>query len=157
MKKLTQKCKGVLFRYTLIILLLFTSFNSIAQLYPHEGYINVKGGKVWFRIVGSGNNTPLVLLHGGPGATSYYLNPLAPLSKDSPFVFLDQLGCGRSSRITDTTLMTIDNYVEELAQLKKALGIKEYYLYGHSWGTMLGIDYYLKYPEGIKAIIFSSP
>jgi proline iminopeptidase len=78
MKKLTQKCKGVLFRYTLIILLLFTSFNSIAQLYPHEGYINVKGGKVWYRIVGSGSNTPLILLHGGPGATSYYLNPIAP-------------------------------------------------------------------------------
>ena len=53
--------------------------------------------------------------------------------------------------------MTIDNYVEQVAQLKKASGITDYFLYGHSWGTMLGIDYYLKHPEGIKAIVFGSP
>ena len=128
-----------------------------AQLFPHEGFINVTGGKVWYRIVGSGNNTPLLLLHGGPGAASNYLRPLEALAKDRPIIFFDQLGCGHSSPITDTSLMTIDNYVEEIAQLKKALGIKEYFLYGHSWGTMLGIDFYLKHPEGIKAIIFSSP
>jgi len=157
MKKHAQKCKGILYRYALIVLVLFTTFSSFAQLLPNEGYLNVKGGKLWYRIVGSGSKTPLILLHGGPGATSYYLNTLAILSKDRPVIFLDQLGCGRSSRITDTTLMTIDNFAEEVAQLKKALGIKEYYLYGHSWGTMLGVDYYLKYPEGIKAIIFSSP
>jgi proline iminopeptidase len=146
-----------IFGFITLVILLLSASTATAQLYPHEGYIDVKGGKIWYRIVGSGNKTPLLLLHGGPGSASYYLNPLAELAKDRPVIFFDQLGCGRSDRITDTALMTLDNYVDEVAQLKKALGIKEYYLYGHSWGTMLGIDYYLKHSDGIKAIVFGSP
>ncbi len=145
------------FNFFAVVLLLLISFQAVAQLSPKEGFITVKGGKLWYKIVGSGNKTPLLLLHGGPGSTSYYLNPLDQLAADRPVIFFDQLGCGRSSSITDTSLMTIDNYVDELEQLKNALGITDYFLYGHSWGTMLGIDYYLKHPEGIKAIIFGSP
>lgn len=124
---------------------------------PREGYIEVTGGKIWYRINGEGNKTPILLLHGGPGSSSYYLDPLKELSKERPVIFIDQLGCGRSTRLTDTTLMTIENYVEQLEQVRKALDLKDFYLYGHSWGTMLGIDYYLKYPSEVKAIIFHSP
>lgn len=122
-----------------------------------EGYAEVTGGKIWYRIVGEGNKTPLLLLHGGPGVPSYYLNPLADLSKDRSVIFFDQLGCGRSDRNIDTTLMTVESYVEQLEQLRETLGLKEFYLYGQSWGTMLAVDYYLKYPKGIKALILSSP
>ncbi len=127
------------------------------KLSPEESYINVTGGKVWYRIVGEGTEVPLLLLHGGPGFPSYYLNPLAELSKERPIIFLDQLGCGRSDDNTDTTLMTVDAFVEQLEQFTSALGLKEFYLYGHSWGTMLGIDYYLKYPDKVKALVFASP
>lgn len=127
------------------------------ELKPGEGYIEVTGGKIWYRINGGGNKTPILLLHGGPGSSSYYLDPLKELSKDRPVIFIDQLGCGRSTRITDTTLMTIEHYVEQVEQVRKALDLKEFYLYGHSWGTMLGIDYYLKYPKEVKAILFHSP
>lgn len=127
------------------------------SLHPGEGFIPVKGGKVWYRIVGSGDKTPVVLLHGGPGATSYYLNPMQPLGADRPVIFIDQLGCGRSDKLTDTTLMTTDAYVEQLEQVRKALGLESFYLYGHSWGTMLGMDYYLKYPGAVKAMVIASP
>jgi proline iminopeptidase len=122
-----------------------------------EGYIEVTGGKIWYRIYGSGNKPPILLLHGGPGSSSYYLEPLKVLSKDRPVIFIDQLGCGRSTRITDTTLMTIERYVEEVEQVRKALQLEDFILYGHSWGTMLGMDYYLKYPGEVNAIIFHSP
>ncbi len=140
------------------MLLLFT-LNSCKtkELTPGEGYVEVTGGKIWYRINGVGNKTPILLLHGGPGSSSYYLDPLKELSKDRPVIFIDQLGCGRSTRITDTTLMTIEHYVEQVEQVRKALDLKEFYLYGHSWGTMLGIDYYLKYPKEVKAILFHSP
>ena len=144
----------------ILILFLFFSFINCKQqntLKPKEGFITVKGGKVWYKIVGEGVKTPILLLHGGPGVPSFYLNPLSALGKDRPVIFLDQLGCGRSDKITDTTLMTVENFVDQIKQIKDSLGIKDFYLYGQSWGTMLGTDYYLKYPEGIKAIIFSSP
>ena len=138
------------------ILIEFACSNQ-KKLHPSEGFINVKGGKVWYRIIGDGDKTPILLLHGGPGVPSFYLNPLSALAKDRPVIFFDQLGCGRSEKITDTTLMTVDNFVEQVQEVKKSLGINNFYLYGQSWGTMLGIDYYLKHPAGIKAIIFSSP
>jgi proline iminopeptidase len=140
-----------------MILLFILSSCKTKEHTPREGYVEVTGGKIWYRINGEGNKTPILLLHGGPGSSSYYLDPLKELSKDRPVIFIDQLGSGRSTRITDTTLMTIENYVEQLEQVRKALDLKDFYLYGHSWGTMLGIDYYLKYPGEVKAIIFHSP
>jgi len=142
---------------TLLVFTLQGCQTKTRELTPGEGYIEVNGGRVWYRINGTGNKTPILLLHGGPGSSSYYLDPLKELSKDRPVIFIDQLGCGRSTRITDTTLMTIENYVEQLEQVRKALDLKDFYLYGHSWGTMLGLDYYLKYPDEVKAILFHSP
>ncbi len=140
-----------------ICLLVMLNSCKTKELTPGEGYIDVTGGKIWYRINGDGNSTPILLLHGGPGSSSYYLDPLKALSRDRPVIFIDQLGSGRSTRITDTTLMTIKKNVEQLEQVRQALNLDDFYLYGHSWGTMLGIDYYLKYPEEIKAIIFHSP
>jgi proline iminopeptidase len=124
---------------------------------PGEGFVNVKGGKIWYRLIGEGEKTPLLMLHGGPGYPSYYLNPLLPLGKERPVIIFDQLGCGRSDRISDTTLMTIDHHMQQIDKLLSALNVKEFYLYGHSWGTMLGTDYYLKNGNRIKGLILASP
>ncbi len=141
-----------------ILLLLLTGCNtSSPKTSPREGYLQLPGGKVWYRIVGTGKKTPLVVLHGGPGVPSYYLKPLAGLGEDRPVIFYDQSGCGHSDGITDTALMTIPHFVEELKQLRDSLCLKEFYLYGQSWGTMLAADYYLVHPEGVKGIVFSSP
>ena len=122
-----------------------------------EGYIEMEGGKVWYRIMGQGDQTPLLLLHGGPGFPSYYLNPLGELSGERPVIFIDQPGCGRSEMEMDTSRMTVDFFVDNLEQVRLALGLDELYLYGHSWGTMLAADYYLKYPDHVKALILASP
>ena len=128
-----------------------------AELPVGEGFIDVDGGKVWYRVTGTGDKTPLLVLHGGPGAPSYYLKPLSELGTDRKVIFYDQLGCGKSDHISDTTLMTVDHYVKELKTVVGQLGLKDFYLFGQSWGTMLGTDYYLEHPEGIRALILSSP
>jgi proline iminopeptidase len=126
-------------------------------LEPGEGYVEVPGGRVWYRIVGSGAATPLLLLHGGPGAPSYYLKPLAALADERPVILYDQLGAGHSDPITDTALLTVDRFVTELAAVREALGLEEVHLLGHSWGTMLATDYLLTKPEGVRSVIFASP
>src|SRR5690606_21926567 len=89
-----------------------------------EGFIDVQGGKIWYKVIGDGVNVPLLMLHGGPGVPSYYLNPLLEdLSRDRPVIVFDQLGCGRSDRITDTSLMTVDAYVEQVGALLDALDV----------------------------------
>lgn len=121
------------------------------------GYIKVSGGKVWYKITGEGKKTPLVILHGGPGFPHDYLLSLEELAKDRPVIFYDQLGCGNSDRPSDLKLWKIERFVEELATLIKELELKEFHLYGHSWGTMLAVDYFLSRPEGIKSIMLASP
>jgi len=145
------------FLLSVILLIFILEACSTKEATPHEGYIEVRGGKVWYRIYGEGNKSPVLVLHGGPGSSSYGLEPLKALSQDRSVILVDQLGCGRSTRITDTALMTIERYVEEVEQVRKALHLEDFYLFGQSWGTMLGLDYYLKYPKEVKAIIFSSP
>ncbi|MEK9135668.1 MAG: proline iminopeptidase-family hydrolase, partial [Bacteroidota bacterium] len=122
-----------------------------------EGFVEVPGGRVWYRVVGSGSRTPLLLLHGGPGAASYYLKPLAALADERPVIFYDQLGGGHSNRPNDTTLWRIERFVEELAQVRQALGLKEIHLLGHSWGSMLATDYMLTRPAGVRSLILASP
>jgi proline iminopeptidase len=128
-----------------------------AGLMPGEGYIEVEGGKVWYQIVGSGSATPLLLLHGGPGATSDYLRPLEQIAGERPVIFYDQLGAGRSPAPDDRSLWTVERFIGELAQVRGALELDEVHILGHSWGSMLAMDYMLTQPEGVKSLIFASP
>lgn len=128
-----------------------------AGLKPGEGYINVEGGRVWYQIVGSGSDTPLLLLHGGPGFTSRYLAPLAQVSVDRPVIFYDQLGAGRSDRPSEESLWRTNRFVAELSQVRESLGLEEVFILGHSWGTMLALDYMLTEPNGVEGLILASP
>lgn len=124
-----------------------------------EGYVAVPGGHVWYRMVGTTETdaAPLVVLHGGPGYPSDYLMPLAELAHERPVVFYDQLGCGRSERPERKELWTIERAVIELAEVRKALGLSRVHLLGHSWGTMIAIDYAITWPEGLLSLILASP
>ena len=143
--------------FAIIIIVLFAGCKSSPQLKAGEGYVQVTGGKIWYRILGEGKHTPILMLHGGPGGTSKSFYQLASLGEDRPIIIFDQLGSGRSDYHTDTSLLKVENFVEQVEALKTSLGLKEFYLHGHSWGTALALEYYLKYPKGIKAIIFNSP
>ena len=120
-----------------------------------EGFVAVTGGKVWYEIVGEGDGTPLIVLHGGPGYPHDYLQPLEELSDSRKIVFYDQLGCGNSSKPKDTSLWTIERFVIELQQVIKSLNISTYYLFGHSWGTALAVSYALTKPDGLASMILS--
>ena len=127
------------------------------MLLPIEDYLDIADMKVWYRIAGRGDNTPLLLLHGGPGISSHYLEPLGELANDRPVIFFDQPGCGRSGRVNDITKVDIPYFVDALEALRQKLGLKQFYLYGQSWGSLLALEYYLEHPEGVKALILSSP
>jgi proline-specific peptidase len=134
-----------------------------SALTPREGVIEVPGGRdvpsarVWYRVVGSGEATPLLLLHGGPGAGSTYLKPLAALADERPVIFYDQLGGGRSDTPNDTTLWTTERYVRELAAVREELGLDRVHILGHSWGTILAVEYLLTKPDGVESLVLASP
>lgn len=122
-----------------------------------EGYLPVTGGLVWYKVVNPGTNIPLLTLHGGPGSSHHYLEPLEHLADERPVIFYDQLGCGKSERPNDTFLWQRKRFVEELSQIRKALKLEQVHLFGHSWGTMLAIDYALTKPDGLISLVLASP
>ncbi|MFN2601871.1 MAG: proline iminopeptidase-family hydrolase [Gemmatimonadaceae bacterium] len=130
---------------------------SRGSLLPGEAFLPVDGGKIWYRVVGSGTAMPAVLLHGGPGFGSYFMKPLEQLSNDRPIVRYDQLGGGASDRLTDTTKMTIAHFVAELDSLRSHLGYNKVHLIGHSWGTILALEYYRVHPEHVASLTLASP
>src|SRR6187551_1320667 len=85
--------------------------------------IEVPGGRIWYRVVGRGSGTPVVLLHGGPGNPSVYLKSLEALGDDRLVVRYDQLGAGYSDVVHDTSLFNIARFVEELELLRRHLAL----------------------------------
>lgn len=130
--------------------------SSSHALSPGEGFVDVSGGRIWYRVVGNGPGTPLLLLHGGPGVPSVYLKPLEALADERPVVFYDQLGSGQSDRPKDSSLWTIERFVNEVGQVRKALGLNQIHLYGHSWGSMLAASYMLTRPSGVRSLVLAS-
>jgi proline iminopeptidase len=122
-----------------------------------EGFVPVTGGRVWYQIAGSGAGIPLLVLHGGPGVPHDYLEPLERLGDERPIVFYDQLGCGKSDRPNDTGLWRMERFVEEVGQVRTALQLDRVHLLGHSWGTMLAMDYALTRPPGLTSLVLASP
>jgi proline iminopeptidase len=116
----------------------------------------VDGGTIWYKVSGSGGGTPVILLHGGPGFSSYYLKPLEALGDERKVVRYDQLGGGKSSGLTDTTKMTIAHFVAELDSLRSHLGYPRVHLVGHSWGTILGLEYYRAHPDRVASLTLAS-
>lgn len=143
--------------YFLFLVIIVFGCGTSSSILPHEGYVQVKGGRVWYRVFGEGKGTPIMMLHGGPGGTSRSFYQFEEIGKDRPVIIFDQLGGGRSDYHTDSTLLTVDNFVEQVEAVRKELGLTSFYLHGHSWGTALALEYYLKYPQAVKAISFNSP
>jgi proline iminopeptidase len=121
-----------------------------------EGRLAVEGGEIWYRVSGVSDGTPIFLLHGGPGMSSFYMKPLEALGDEWPVVRYDQLGGGKSDPISDTALFTIAHFVSELDSLRAHLGYERMHLLGHSWGTILAVEYYRAHPEHVASLTLES-
>lgn len=134
-----------------------TSESSMSpSLLTDSSRLAVNGGSIWYRVTGTGSGTPVILLHGGPGFASHYLKPLEALGDDRLVIRYDQLGSGKSDATTDTTLFTVAHFVDQLEQLRRHLQLQRFHLYGHSWGTMLAVEYYRAHPEAVASLTLAS-
>ena len=123
---------------------------------PREGRVAVPGGNVVSRRFGDGPKTPLLLIHGGPGFPSHYLEPLAVLGDERPVYVWDQLGCGRSDRASGGSVWTVARFVEELSAVRAAVAPGPVHVLGHSWGTMLAMEWFLTTrPDNVMSLIFA--
>lgn len=116
--------------------------------------------KVWTKRIGNNPRIKVLLLHGGPGATHEYLECFDSFfpQAEMEYYYYDQLESFYSDRPNDSSLWSIGRYVDEVEQVRKALGLNadNFYLYGSSWGGILGMEYALKYQQNLKGLIISN-
>ena len=127
--KVFKACSGFVFLFAILIL---AGCATNPHLKSGEGYVEVEGGKVWYGILGEGESTPLLVIHGGPGSTSRSFYQYSLIAEDRPIIMFDQLGSGRSDYHEDTSLLKVENFVAQVEALKKKLGLKEFHILGHS-------------------------
>ena len=124
--------------------------------------IETPSGKfnVWTKRVGNNPTKKVLLLHGGPGANHEYFQAIdSYFPKESiEYYYYDQLGSSFSDKPKDQSLWTIDRFVDEVEQVRLALGLDEnnFIILGHSWGGILGLEYALKHQNRMKALIISN-
>ena len=124
--------------------------------------INTPKGQfnVWTKRIGNNPKIKLLLLQGGPGCTHEYWECMESFlpAEGIEFIYYDQLGTGFSDNPNDTTFWDLPRYVEEVEQVRQALGLNKdnFYLLGHSWGGILAMQYALKYQDNLKGLIISN-
>src|SRR5262245_32105985 len=126
------------------------------------GTIRFRDFQTWYRVTGelTGATTPLVVLHGGPGATHHYTLRIAGLAAAGrPVVHYDQLGNGASTHLPDkgADFWTVDLFLDELDAVLTGLGIGDgYHLLGQSWGGMLAAEHAVRRPIGLKSLVIAN-
>lgn len=113
--------------------------------------------KVWTKRIGNNPTIKVLLLHGGPAMTHEYMECFESFFPKEGFEMIeyDQLGSYYSDQPTDSSLWTIPRFVDEVEQVRKALGLNNsnFYLLGNSWGGILAMEYALKYQQNLKGLI----
>jgi proline iminopeptidase len=138
---------------------LLVGFLAQAQLstnYPlQDGFVDAHGVLIYYQTVGQG--TPLLIVHGGPGAShDYFLPYLLPLARHHKLIFLDERGSGKSEKLEDPSGYTVENMVEDTEAVRQSLKLGRISLLGHSYGGVLAQAYALKYQANLTHLVLCS-
>jgi len=129
---------------------------SAHAVYPvDERFVDASGVLIYTVSVGRG--APLVVVHGGPGAShDYFLPYLLPLARTNRLVFIDERGSGRSEKLDDVSRYTVEAMVEDVEAVRVALGLGKINLLGHSFGGVLAQAYAFKYQSNLSHLVLCS-
>jgi len=124
--------------------------------YPiQEGFIDAHGVLIYYMTVGRG--APLMIVHGGPGAShDYFLPYLLPLARHNRLIFIDERGSGKSAKLDDPKGYTVEAMVEDVEAVRQGLALGKMSLLGHSYGGVLAQAYALKYQDHLTHLILAS-
>jgi len=131
----------------------------VGEIIESERLVPTSHGRLWAHSSrpATAAAVPLVIVHGGPGFPSDYLQPLDALADERPVVRYDQISAGRSEPASDRSAWTVEAYVEHLEQVRRHFGFARFHLLGHSWGGFLALSYIDAHPDRVASVILSSP
>ena len=133
-----------------------TSADSTVGITPptQEGFVTTGDSvQVYYRLVGTGEDT-IIVLHGGPGFTQDYLAAdLERLAVQHALLFYDQRGAGKSTLVTDSAKLAGPRFAEDIEALRRHFALSQVTLLGHSWGSGVAVLYAERYPDHVGQMI----
>ena len=136
----------------------------MTSISSREGRAGFGAYETWYRISGDlgAGKPPVVILHGGPGVAHNYVDSYKLLAlQGRAVIHYDQIGCGNSTLLPEkgADFWTPQLFIDELENLVDHLGIRPaFHVLGQSWGGMLGAEYGVTRPKGLKSLtIANSP
>jgi proline iminopeptidase len=137
---------------------LFLLAATLAVAAPYrieQGFVDANGVLIYYETFGQGS--PLVIVHGGPGADhTYFLPYLVPLARHHQLIFIDERGSGQSQKLDDPSGYTVEAMADDVEAVRKELGLGRIALLGHSYGGVLAQAYALKYQQNLSSLILCS-
>lgn len=122
------------------------------------GYITIDGKRIYFEAYGEDNQTVLLYLHGGPGASCLdFQRQARKLGQWFHVIATDQYGVLRSDAIPDDETYGMEKQIHLFEQMRVQLGVKSWSLLGHSYGGMLACLYADLFPGSIRTVIYECP
>ncbi|MBZ5501531.1 MAG: proline iminopeptidase-family hydrolase [Acidobacteriia bacterium] len=126
-----------------------------ANYQAQEGFVDAHGVLIYYWTIGRG--APLVIVHGGPGAShDYFLPYLLPLARHNRLIFIDERGSGKSEKLEDPRGYTVENMAEDIEAVRQGLNLGKISLLGHSYGGVLAQAYALKYQQNLTHLLLCS-
>jgi proline iminopeptidase len=123
----------------------------------HQGYLPKQDGhKVFFIQYGNPKGSPIVSLHGGPGAKSKPKHVKGLDLEKYHVVAFDQRGCGKSQPAGEIANNNLEKLISDAQRLRKHLKIKKWFVMGGSWGSTLALAYAQKHPERVRGMLLRS-
>ncbi len=159
---------------TLLVLATTSAAGTQADYFDNSGREDVRAGgvrmitidtpggphRVWTKRVGNNPSIKVLLLHGGPASTHEYFEAADSYFPGAgvEYYYYDQLGSYYSDQPEDLSLYAIDRFVDEVEQVRAALGLDKsnFFLLGHSWGGILAMEYALAHQSNLKGLIISN-
>src|SRR5271167_3582473 len=128
---------------------------AASLVYPiEEGYVDAHGVLIYYTTVGRGE--PLMIVHGGPGAShDYFLPYLLPLARTNKLVFIDERGSGRSEKLEDVKQYTVENMAADVEAVRIALNLGKIRLLVRSYGGVLAQAHPRKHPEHLSHLVLA--
>ena len=123
------------------------------EIHYNDKIITSDGHEIYFEVKGNSSSTPVVFLHGGPGARVVpahfdFFNPKLFFS-----ILFDQRGCGKSKPFCELKNNNIQNLILDMERIREKLGLQKWILFGGSWGSTLALYYAINYPERCLGLV----
>ena len=123
------------------------------EIHYDDKIITSDGHEIYFEVKGNSSSTPVVFLHGGPGARVVpahfdFFNPKLFFS-----ILFDQRGCGKSKPFCELKNNNIQNLILDMERIREKLGLKKWILFGGSWGSTLALYYAINYPDRCLGLV----